>query len=155
MGVFVPFWQGGLGLRLVALVVSIQPFAYVVANYSCHDRNNESNKYIHRKVRAPSLCQYRGGNKIKYSIISFKSKGQKALFLSEKNMEEWVLFFLSPSVTGSHGEISGDISPAGRKASCLGRIAVVLLLSFLFSGSKTLGCRMFLSQNIHLKQGLP
>ena len=88
MGVFVPFWQGGLGLRLVALVVPIQPFAYVVANYSCHDRNNESNKYIHRKVRAPSLCQYRGGNKIKYSIISFKSKGQKALFLSEKNMEE-------------------------------------------------------------------
>ena len=88
MGVFVPFWQGGLGLRRVALVVSIQPFAYVVANYSCHDRNNESNKYIHRKVRAPSLCQYRGGNKIKYSIISFKSKGQKALFLSEKNMEE-------------------------------------------------------------------
>lgn len=34
MGVFVPFWQGGLNLRLVALVVPIQPFAYVVANYS-------------------------------------------------------------------------------------------------------------------------
>jgi hypothetical protein len=64
-------------------------------------------------------------------------------------------FFLSPSVTGSQGEMSGDISPAGRKASCFGRIAAVLLLSFLFSGSKTLGCRMFLSQNIHLKQGLP
>lgn len=154
MGVFVPFWQGGLGLRLVALVVPIQPFAYVVANYSCHDRNNESNKYIHRKVRAPSLCRYRGGNKIKYSIISFKSKGQKALFLSEKLWKN-ECFFLSPSVTGSQGEMSGDISPAGRKASCFGRIAVVLLLSFLFSGSKTLGCRMFLSQNILLKQGLP
>ena len=69
----IPFWQGGLNLRLVALVVSIQPFAYVVANYTCHDRNNESNKYIHRKVRAPSLCRYRGGNKINYSIIYFKS----------------------------------------------------------------------------------
>ncbi len=95
MGVFVPFWQGGLGLRLVALVVPIQPFAYVVANYSCHDRNNESNKYIHRKVRAPSLCRYRGGNKIKYSIISFKSKGQKALFLSEKIWKN-ECFFLIP-----------------------------------------------------------
>ena len=74
MGVFVPFWQGGLNLRLVALVVPIQPFAYVVANYTCHDRNNESNKYIHRKVRAPSLCRYRGGNKIKYTISSFKAR---------------------------------------------------------------------------------
>ena len=91
MGVFVPFWQGGLGLRLVALVVPIQPFAYVVANYSCHDRNNESNKYIHRKVRAPSLCRYRGGNKINYSIIYFKSKRQK-FYLHKCNFRSKIYF---------------------------------------------------------------
>lgn len=91
MGVFVPFWQGGLNLRLVALVVSIQPFAYVVANYTCHDRNNESNKYIHRKVRAPSLCRYRGGNKINYSIIYFKSKRQK-FYLHKCNFRSKIYF---------------------------------------------------------------
>ena len=91
MGVFVPFWQGGLNLRLVALVVSIQPFAYVVANYTCHDRNNESNKYIHRKVRAPSLCRYRGGNKINYGIIYFKSKRQK-FYLHKCNFRSKIYF---------------------------------------------------------------
>ena len=106
MGVFVPFWQGGLNLRLVALVVSIQPFANVVgyrlfvvvqpfademANHTCHDRNNESNKYIHRKVRAPSLCRYRGGNKINYSIIYFKSKRQK-FYLHKCNFRSKIYF---------------------------------------------------------------
>ena len=81
MGVFVPFWQGGLNLRLVALVVSI----------TCHDRNNESNKYIHRKVRAPSLCRYRGGNKINYSIIYFKSKRQK-FYLHKCNFRSKIYF---------------------------------------------------------------
>ena len=135
MGVFVPFWQGGLNLRLVALVVSIQPFAYVVANYTCHDRNNESNKYIHRKVRAPSLCRYRGGNKIKYSIISFKSKGQKALFLSEKIWKN-ECFFLIPLCHRFAGRNVRWHLPGGRKASCPGRIAAVLLLSYLFSWFK-------------------
>lgn len=40
-GVFIPFGQGGLILRLTTATVSVQPFADVVANYSCHDRDKE------------------------------------------------------------------------------------------------------------------
>lgn len=37
VGVFIPFGRGGLKLRLIAVVISIQPFVYVIGDYTCHD----------------------------------------------------------------------------------------------------------------------
>lgn len=34
-----PFLQGGLNLRLIAVIVPVQPFANVVGGYTCHNRN--------------------------------------------------------------------------------------------------------------------
>lgn len=41
-GFFVPFLQSGLFSRLVAFFLSVQPFADIVANYTCYDRNKKS-----------------------------------------------------------------------------------------------------------------
>lgn len=46
LGISIPFWRGGLILRLVAIIVSVQPFAYVIGNYTCH--NGESERYKNR-----------------------------------------------------------------------------------------------------------
>jgi hypothetical protein len=64
-------------------------------------------------------------------------------------------FFLSLSVTGSQGEMSGDISPGEEKQVALGVLRQSFFCHICFPDSKTLGCRIFLSQIIFLKQGLP
>ena len=56
MGIFIPFRQGGLILRLVAFVcIFVQPFADVVANYTSQNRDNKSSEYIFRKSTLPSV----------------------------------------------------------------------------------------------------
>lgn len=38
----IPFWQGGLFLRLTTcLFIFVQPFADIVANYTRHDRDDK------------------------------------------------------------------------------------------------------------------
>lgn len=38
----IPFWQGGLFLRLTTcLFIFVQPFANIVANYTRHDRDDK------------------------------------------------------------------------------------------------------------------
>ena len=38
--------QGGLILRLIAMIISIQPFANIVGGYACHERDYERNKMM-------------------------------------------------------------------------------------------------------------
>jgi len=66
-------------------------------------------------------------------------KRTKSTLFFRKKYGRMSAFLLSLSVTGSQGEMSGDISPVGRKASCPGRIAAVLLfVIFVFLIQKLL-----------------
>ncbi len=41
------FWRGGLDLRLVATMISIEPFANIVGHYACRKRNHERGQNLH------------------------------------------------------------------------------------------------------------
>ena len=43
-GVFYPFLRGGLILRPVAVVLSVQPFADAICDHTSHNRKNKTDK---------------------------------------------------------------------------------------------------------------
>ena len=75
-GVSVPFWQGGLLLRLVAGVISAQPFADEIGGYTCRDRDQKRNQIFH--VNTPFPASIGSGNEaiIAEPIVHYQKKRQ-------------------------------------------------------------------------------
>jgi len=55
VGVFMLFGRGGLCLRLIAAIISIQPFAYVIGDYTCHNGENKRYENFHAQPSLPCL----------------------------------------------------------------------------------------------------
>ena len=61
--------EGGLSLRLAALFSLIQPFANVVGDYACHDREKKRKKQVHRTHPLPTTDM--GWQPVHYNIKLF------------------------------------------------------------------------------------
>ncbi len=72
------FWRGGLFLRLIAGRIAVEPFADVVGDYTCHNRDQKGENIIH--AFTPFLASIGSGNK---PIISFFSGSSICIIVLE------------------------------------------------------------------------
>jgi len=71
-GFSVPFWRGGLILRLIAFSVPVQPFADVIGNHTSHNRDNKTDNNVKQNLSPPFRASIGGGNRhILYYFFRF------------------------------------------------------------------------------------